>query len=89
MKFFNPNNRTASEVHQKISAVFTLIYTLIDFSAAVLFVWGSILFFNENTTYQATWMFLIGSIFFGLRPTTTLIRELIYLRLGDYEQVKN
>ncbi len=55
-------------------------------SAAVLFIVGSILFFSSNTTYAATWLFLIGSLFFAMRPTTTLLRELAYLRLGEYDK---
>jgi len=49
-----------------------------------MFVIGSILFFEPETTTAATWLFLIGSIFFGLRPTITMIREIAYIRLGDY-----
>ncbi|MFT6023417.1 MAG: hypothetical protein ACI9PY_001534 [Ascidiaceihabitans sp.] len=48
---------------------------------------GSILFFNESTTFVATWLFVIGSVFFGLRPTIRLYRELAYLRLGDYQSI--
>jgi hypothetical protein len=33
------------------------------------------------------WFFLIGSIFFGLRPTIKLVREFAYLRIGDYTDV--
>jgi len=61
-----------------------LAYTLVDFLAAAMFVIGSILFFEPETTTAATWLFLIGSIFFGLRPTITMIREIAYIRLGDY-----
>ncbi|MGW8370547.1 MAG: YrhK family protein [Gammaproteobacteria bacterium] len=43
--------------------------------------------FNESTAYAATWLFLVGSIFFGLRPTTTLLREVAYVRAGKYQDV--
>lgn len=87
MRLFDPKNAHKSLAHRKISAYAALAYTIVDFTAAVLFVAGSLLFFSASTTYTATWLFLIGSIFFGLRPTITLIRELAYLRLGDYQDI--
>ena len=48
---------------------------------------GSILFFNEATTYLGTWLFLIGSVLFGMRPTIKLIREIAYLRVGNYQDI--
>lgn len=87
MKLFNPDNHTKSEQHKRIYALCEMAYTAVDFSAAALFVIGSILFFNERTTYVATWLFVIGSILFGLRPTIKLYREVGYLRLGDYDGI--
>lgn len=87
MKFFNPENHTLSERHKQIAAFYALAYTAVDFTAAALFIVGSILFFNESTAYAATWLFLVGSIFFGLRPTTTLLREVAYVRAGKYQDV--
>lgn len=46
-----------------------------DFLAGVTFVVGSALFFSESTTYAATWLFLIGSILFMLRPAIRLTRR--------------
>jgi len=87
MTFFNPGNPMLSSRHQKIYALCEIAYTAVDFSAAALFVVGSILFFYPKTTDVGVWFFLIGSIFFGLRPTIKLVRELAYLRLGDYTDV--
>lgn len=87
MKLFNPGNRSLSKRHQEIYAYCELTYTIVDFTAAALFVIGSILFFNEATVNQGTWLFLIGSIFFGLRPSIKLVRELAYLRMGDFSDV--
>lgn len=86
MKIFNPDNHNRSDAHKKVYAYYALAYTLVDFSAAVLFIVGSILFFSSSTTYAATWLFLIGSLFFAMRPTITLLRELAYLRLGEYDK---
>ena len=47
---FNPENHTRSQQHKKVYAYCELAYTLVDFSAAALFVVGSVLFFNEATT---------------------------------------
>ncbi|MCB1377290.1 MAG: YrhK family protein [Alphaproteobacteria bacterium] len=87
MSLFDPQNHTRSEAHRKIYAWSTMAYTAVDFTAAVLFIIGSILFFQASTAYAATWLFLIGSIFFGLRPTITLLREIAYMRVGDYRDV--
>lgn len=87
MSFFNPENHTLSARHRKIYAIHVIAYTAIDFTAAALFIVGSALFFDPATTYAATWLFLIGSIFFGLRPATVLLRELAYLRAGDYQDI--
>jgi hypothetical protein len=87
MKLFNPDNLVRSDQHKKIYAYCELAYTIVDVSAAVLFVIGSILFFSEATTYVATWLFVIGSVLFGLRPTIKLYREFAYLRMGDYNDI--
>lgn len=87
MKIFDPANHTRSVTHRRIYAYAELAYTFVDFSAAALFVVGSILFFNEATTYQATWLFFIGSILFGMRPTIKLLREIAYIRVGDFDDV--
>ena len=39
------------------------------------------MFFSESTAYAATWLFPIGSILFGARPSIELIRELAYARV--------
>lgn len=88
MKMFDPANATHSKKHREIYAFYALAYTIVDFSAAVLFVVGSVLFFSSATTYAATWLFLIGSILFGVRPTITLLREIALVRAGNYAAVE-
>ncbi|WP_371168864.1 YrhK family protein [Aliiroseovarius sp. 2305UL8-7] len=87
MKLFNPDNHTRSAQHKKIYALCELAYTIVDFSAAALFVVGSILFFSAATTYAGTWLFLVGSVLFGLRPSIKLYREFAYLRVADYDDL--
>lgn len=87
MRIFDPDNHTKSESHKRLYAICELAYTLVDFSAAVLFVIGSLLFFDESTTYFGTWLFVVGSVLFGLRPTIKLYREIGYIRLRDYDDI--
>ena len=82
---FDPRKKHSSPEHAKLYAAYELGFTIVDFSAALLFVIGSILFFDESTAYVGTWLFLIGSIFFGLKPTIRLVREWHLLRLGKVD----
>ncbi len=82
---FEPDLKTASQRHMQVYAFYELIFTVVDFAAALLFIIGSILFFKESTTYMATWLFLAGSICFALKPTIRLIREVHFLKLGKAE----
>lgn len=81
MKLFDPDNHKQSPAHKEVFMACEIAYTVVDFLAAALFVVGSILFFKEATTYVGTWLFLIGSVFFGLRPSIKLYRELRYVAL--------
>lgn len=87
MTLFHPDNHTKSEDHKKLYAWCEIAYTVVDLSAAVLFIIGSFFFFDESTTYLGTWLFVVGSVLFGLRPTIKLYREIGYLRLGDYDDI--
>lgn len=84
MTMFNPDNSARSPRHQKIWAQYEVLYTIVDFSAAVAFVVGSICFFFPDMTYEAAWLFLAGSIFFAMKPTIRLIREIQYLSMGEH-----
>ena len=88
MALFHPDNGSASPGHARLYAIYEIWYTLVDFSAAFLFIIGSILFFWDTTQFAATWMFVIGSVFFAMKPTLRLVRELHYLRLGKYEEIE-
>jgi RsiW-degrading membrane proteinase PrsW (M82 family) len=83
MKLFHPDNRSASEEHARLWALYEIAYTVVDFLAALMFVVGSILFFWPSTTHNATWLFVIGSCFFGLKPSIRLVREIRLVSLGD------
>lgn len=87
MKLFDPANHVSSYAHRQIYAYAEMAYTIVEFLAAAFFVVGSILFFSTATTHVAIWLFLIGSILFGMRPTIKLLREIVYLRVGDYDDI--
>ncbi len=85
-QMFDPDNHTRSHAHKELYARGELIYTIIDVAAAALFVLGSILFFFESTVFAGTWLFLVGSILFGARPSVKLWRELGYRRLNAQDR---
>lgn len=81
-----------SRHHQYISdaryyAWFELAYTLVDVTAALLFVIGSVMFFSEDWQTPGTWCFLVGSICFAFKPILRIIRELRYVEDDDYEDL--
>lgn len=88
MTLFDPDNRSRSERHRRLYAAYELGYTCVDFSAALLFLVGSVLFFYPSVETIAIWFFVVGSAFFGLKPTIRLARELHYLRIGDLDDLE-
>lgn len=87
MALFSPDNRDKSARHRRIWAMFEMVYTLVDFGAAVSFLVGSVLFFYESLQSAATWFFVIGSVLFAAKPTLRLARELKLAAIGDTEDL--
>ncbi|WP_306030609.1 YrhK family protein [Stappia sp. MMSF_3263] len=81
MKFFSSDLRRASPDHAELVRRYELFRTLVEFLAAVLFVVGSVFFFYDSLLFAGTWLFLIGSILFAVRPTIRLALELHLTRL--------
>ncbi|MES0882199.1 YrhK family protein [Roseibium sp. SCP14] len=79
-KLFDHSIRTASPAHAEMVRKYELYRTMVEFMAAALFVVGSIFFFYPNLVFAGTWLFLIGSILFAVRPS---IRLLLELRLAN------
>lgn len=73
---FKPGLSAATKDHEKIYGYYEMAYTIVDFSAALLFIIGSWMFFYPDWTRTGTWLFLVGSIFFGIRPSLRLAREI-------------
>jgi hypothetical protein len=75
-KLFDHAIRTASPNHAEVVRKYELYRTVVEFLAALFFVIGSIFFFYDNLIFAGTWLFLIGSILFAVRPTVRLLLEL-------------
>lgn len=71
-KTTNPKVRTHADQARTDDLLF---YTVVDFLAALFFVIGSLLFFQDATYIPGVWMYLLGSIGFGVKPSITLIKR--------------
>ena len=69
--------------HGALYARYQAIYDGVDALAAIAFIVGSALFFSESTKTIATWLFLIGSVFFAVRPLVHLVRDFHLARLPE------
>ena len=87
MAIFHPEASRMSPRHERIYAAYEIAHTIVDFSAAFLFLIGSILFFWPEYENPAIWCFVVGSICFAGKPTIKLLRELAYLRAGKIEEL--
>ena len=87
MPLFHQENRSRNADTRRIDAAFGLAHTMADFIAAFAFLGGSILFFWKAYETQAIWLFVIGSVFFALKPTLRLAREVKLLAMGDAEDL--
>lgn len=81
MKLFDHRLRALSDHHAEIVQQYEFVRTLIEFLAAVCFIIGSVFFFYPAWVYAGTWLFVIGSVFFAVRPTVRLLLELHLVRL--------
>jgi len=61
---------------RKLYAIFEILYTMVDFFAAVSFTIGSIMFLYPKLMHSATWFFIVGSLLFTLKPTIRVVREI-------------
>lgn len=86
MQMFKDKRHVSAET-QRLYAVFELLHTLADFVAAFSFLIGSILFLWNETEAAAIWLFIVGSVFFCLKPTLKLVREIKLASIGDTEDL--
>ena len=87
MTLFHEDNRSKSPEAKRLYAAFEIAYTVADFTAALTFLAGSILFFWPAYETPAIWLFVVGSACFALKPTLRLVRELKLAAMGDAEDL--
>ncbi|MCQ8783191.1 YrhK family protein [Mangrovibrevibacter kandeliae] len=87
MQMFQPDTRNKTHRNRRLYALYEVAYTVVDFAAALTFLVGSIFFFYDELMTAGTWLFVIGSVLFGLKPTLRVARELHYLWIGDYDDL--
>ncbi|MDF0602666.1 YrhK family protein [Psychromarinibacter sp. C21-152] len=85
MQLFRHENRERNHHTRRVYAMFELVYTCVDFSAAVCFFVGSVLFFWQETETAAIWLFVVGSLLFAAKPSLRLAREIKLARMGKLE----
>lgn len=83
MQLFRHENRQKSERSRRFYAVSELVYTCVDFGAAISFFIGSIMFFWDSLYTSAVWLFVIGSALFAVKPTIRFVREIRLAAMED------
>nr|WP_321442065.1 YrhK family protein [uncultured Hyphomonas sp.] len=67
--------------HRQVYVAYGTVYDCVDALAAIMFIIGSVLFFKTSTVTAGTWLFLIGSVFFAVRPVVHVVRDVHMKRL--------
>ncbi len=87
MKLFRHENRQKSKRSRRFYAMTEIVYTAVDFTAALGFLVGSVLFFWKSLETMAIWFFVVGSACFALKPTIRFAREIRLAAMGDEEDL--
>lgn len=87
MALFTHENRQRTARSRRIYAAYEIAHTCVDFTAAICFLIGSILFFWKAYETAAIWLFVIGSVFFCMKPTLRLAREIHLWRMGKVDEL--
>jgi len=87
MALFRHENRQRSDRSRRLYARYELIYTCVDFGAAVAFAIGSVLLFWNSLETVAICFFVVGSLLFAAKPTIRMLRELKLAAMGDDEDL--
>lgn len=80
-RMFSERLASRSVKHGDVWRRYQIAYDLNDLAAGVLFVVGSILFFDESQAEAASTLFLIGSVSFCVRPLIHVLRDFHLTRL--------
>ena len=84
---FQTDHRRGTHDQRRLFALFEIIYTIIDFAAATLFIIGSFMFLSPAWGTIGTYCFIVGSFFFAAKPSLRLARELKLAAMGDAEDL--
>ena len=87
MRLFTHEARQRSADTRRVYAAYEIAHTVADFAAAISFLIGSVLFFWPAYETAAIWLFVIGSVFFCLKPSLRLAREVQLWRMGKIDQL--
>ncbi|MFD1797505.1 hypothetical protein FQV27_11895 [Paracoccus aurantiacus] len=91
MKFwdqaFRPDLNARSEEARVLKAKVEVAYTIANFVAAIFFLLGSIMAFWPSTGTLTTWMFILGSVVFAIKPTLNAWREVKLYQMGDAKRL--
>ncbi len=85
MPLFSHKNRERNEATRRVYAAYELAHTAVDFAAALAFLDGSVQFLSAEYAIPATWLFILGSVFFCVKPSLHLAREIHLWRMGRIE----
>lgn len=72
---FKPKLFDITPEHARVYGYYERVYTIVDLTAALTFLIGSVLFFYPTLVYAGTWLFVIGSVLFATRPAVRFLRE--------------
>jgi hypothetical protein len=82
MPLFAHENRERNADTRRVYAAYEIAHTTVDFLAAISFLLGSVLFLFPSYETPAIWFFIVGSVFFCMKPTLRLAREIQLWRMG-------
>mgnify|MGYP006295122267 CR=1 FL=1 len=83
MQLFRLSNRDRNARRRRVWARWVVAYTFVDFTAALRFTAGSVMFFRNSLGTAAIWLFTVGPVFFMAKPTIRLVRELHMPAIGN------
>ncbi|QDY68609.1 YrhK family protein [Qingshengfaniella alkalisoli] len=86
-RLFERDHRDSSEKSRRLYAAYEILYTGVDFGAALTFIIGSFMFLSEEWQTVGTYFFIVGSFLFAAKPTIRLVREIRLARMGDVEDL--
>jgi len=87
MRLFRHEARQRNADTQKVYAAYAIAHTVVDFAAATCFLIGQVLFLWAEYETQAVWLFIAGSLFFCMKPSLRLAREIQLWRMGDIDRL--